>query len=103
MTRHDFHHILETPIEERRKNNLPVFEWEYWSKSFQCIPNDLAMKHFMELYDSKEGEDRIILKCKYNSDVYYFGVGLKDCDNINMKKLKKLYKSGTWFVYTWCD
>jgi hypothetical protein len=57
----------------------------------------------MKLNDSNEGEDRIILKCKYNFDVYYFGVGLIDCDNISLKKLKKLYQQGTWFVYTWCD
>lgn len=104
MTRHEFHHILETKdFDERKKKGLPVFEWEHCAKSFQYIPNDLAMKHFMKLNDSSEGEDRIILKCKYNSDVYYFGVGLKDCDNISLKKLKKLYQQGTWSVYTWCD
>ena len=103
MTRHDFHNILEIPIEERRKNGMTVFEWECWSKSFHYIPNDLAMKHFMELNDSSNKEDKIILKCKYNSDVYYFGVGLKDCDNISLKKLRKLYQQGTWYVYTWCN
>lgn len=27
------------------KKGLPIFEWEHCAKSFQHIPNDLAMKH----------------------------------------------------------
>ena len=34
MTRHELHHILETPsFDERRKMGLPVFEWEHCAKS----------------------------------------------------------------------
>ena len=104
MTRQELQHILETTsFYERKKKNLPIFEWEHSCKSFQHIPNDLAINHFMKLNDNNEDEDRIILKCEYNSECYYFGVGLKDCDNISLKKLKKLHQHGTWYVYTWCD
>ena len=103
MTRQELHHILETRyFDERRKKGLPIFEWEHCAKSFQHISNDLAMEHLMGVYDSYT-EDEIILKCEYNSDVYYFGVGLKDCENISLKRLKKLYQHGNWSVYTWCD
>ena len=104
MTRHELHQILQTPsFDDRKKKGLPVFDWEHYCKSFQHIPNELAIKHYMELNDGNNPEDRIILKCNFNSDVYYFGVGLKDCDNISSKKLKELYRHGSWSVYTWCD
>ncbi len=102
MTRQELHHILQTRYcDERKKKGLPIFEWEHCAKSFQHIPNDLAMEHLMGVYDSYIGKR--ILKCEYNSDVYYFGVGLKDCENISLKRLKKLYQHGYWSVYTWCD
>ena len=103
LTRKEFHELLQTPFSERKKKGLPIFEWEHCAKSFQQIPNNLAIKHLMEMDDDDKGEDRIILKCIYNSDVYYFGVGLKDCEKFSLKKMKELYQLGTWSVYTWCD
>ncbi len=103
MTRHKLEHILEVKsFDERRKQGLPIFDWEHYCKSFQNIPNDLAMKHLIEL-DQRTEDHTTVLKCRYNSDVYFFGVNLKDCDNISLKKLKKLFKFGTWSVYTWSD
>jgi hypothetical protein len=103
FTRKEFDELLNTSFDERKKRGLPIFGWEHCAKSFQYISNDLAMKHLMEMKDKSNGEDRIILKCKYNSDVYYFGVGLKDSENISLKKLKQMYQYGSWSVYTWCD
>ena len=101
FTRKEFHELLQTPSSEREKKGLPVFEWEDNFKSFQYIPSNLAMKHLMEMGDDNEEEDRTILKCEYNSDVYYFGVGLKDCEKLSYKKLKEMYQYGTWSVYAW--
>ena len=55
------------------------------------------MHHLMRIDEDEE----TILKVEIGSDAYFFGLGLKDCDNISLTKLKKLYKDGTWYLYTW--
>ena len=103
MTRHEVHKILEIPFMDRYKNSLQIFEWEHCAKSFFKIPNALALNHLIHMSANMSEEDLTILSCESNSDVYYFGIGLDDCDNITLEKLKELYNHGIWYVYTWCD
>lgn len=105
MTRHEVHKILEIPFLDRHQNGLQTFEWEHCAKSFFKIPSDLAINHLIRMSTDilKEKEDLTILSCENDSDVYYFGIGLDDCDNITLGELKKLYNHGVWYVYTWCD
>ncbi len=102
FTRKEFDELLKTPFNERKRQGLPVFEWEHCAKSFQHISNDLAIKYFMEINDMSKAEYRIILRCEYNSDVYYFGVEPKD-RRISLNEFLLLYQYGTWSIYTWCD
>ena len=97
MTRHEVHKILQTPFLERSEKGLPTFEWEHCAMAFYKIPNSLAMNHLLN------SRQEIVLMCESKSGVYYFGVGLKDCEYISLTKLKKLLRYGTWYVYTWAD
>ena len=97
MDRHEMHKILQCPFLERHEKGLPTFEWEHCAMAFYKIPNGLASKHLLNVHQ------KIVLECKSKSEVYYFGVGLKDCENISLRKLRNLLKFGTWYVYTWAD
>ena len=94
MTRQELHEILKIPYFDRYEQGLPILEWEKWAKRFQHISSDLAMKNLMK---------SSILMVKMDSEVYYFGLGLEDCENITLKELKELYNYGSWYVYTWVD
>ena len=96
MTRYIVRETLKIPFSQRYKYG-PIFEWEHCAKKFCKISNDLAMYYLMRTYQ----EEQVVLKVESDSGTYYFGIGLKDCDNITLKDLKKLYKDGTWYVYTW--
>ena len=105
MTRNELHEILKIPFSKRHSQGLQTFEWEHCCKKFYKIPNYLAIKHMMELFEyiCKESDDSIILQCEYGLDTYYFGVGLSDCDNLILKELRELYNNATWYVDTWAD
>lgn len=106
MTRQELHSILETELWKRKKNGLPKFIWEHAAKKFYSIPNDLAIKHFFDMFKDNvrsSSEGPLILRCESDSGPYYFGIGLEDCDNITLQELKELYLHGKWAVYTWTD
>ena len=105
MTRQELQELLEIPISIRRKKGLQVFDWEHDVKSFNQIPNDMAIIRFFQIYSNKQNknDDPIVLKCKWRSKIFYFGTGLDECENITLKKLKKLVHQGQWYVYTWCN
>lgn len=105
MTRHDLHKILEIPFTSRHAQGLQVFEWEHCAQSFQKISNELAMIHLIQTFkaQSRKDDETTVLLCESSSGAYYFGIGLKDCENITLEKLKELYNHGTWYVYTWDD
>lgn len=102
MTQHEVHEILKTPFYERSSKGLPILEWEHCAKKFYKIPNDLALKHLMKM-GCKTDDDPMILKCEYDGDAYYFGIGLNNCENITLKEVRELYNHATWYVYTWSD
>ena len=105
MTRHELHKILEVSFLSRYGHGLPTFAWEHCAKSFQRIPNNLAIEHFFKISKQKSiiADDKIILKCESKSGPYYFGIGLEDCDKLNSKELSELFQNGRWYVYTWTD
>lgn len=105
MTRHEIHNTLKIPFSKRISQGLQIFDWEHCSKKFYEISNELAINHLLEMSEdiSKKEDDPMILKCECNGKTYYFGVGLKECENITLKKLRKLYNHATWYVYTWAD
>ena len=104
MTRHELHEILKKSFSERKAEGLPIFEWEHCAKSFHYIRNNLAMEHLMNMSkENQKSKEPTILKCVDPTGAYYFGIGLSDCENITLKKLRKLYRDGRWSVYTWAD
>lgn len=105
MTRHELCEILEVPFLKRYEQGLQIFKWEHCAKSFLNIPNDLAMSHLMQMSKNicTQNDEQMILKCECNSETYYFGVDLEDCDSMSTQKMRELYNSGTWYVYTWSD
>lgn len=105
MTRHELHNTLKNPFGKRSSQESQMFEWEHCAKKFFKISNDLAINHLLKMSEdiSKKEDDPRILKCECNGETYYFGVGLEECENITLKKLRKLYNHATWYVYTWAD
>lgn len=105
MTRQDVQQILQTPFYERSSKGLQILEWEHCAKKFYKIPSELAMEHLMNMHEDarKNDDDPMILKAEIDTDTYYFGIGLDECENLPLNQIRELYKNATWSVYTWAD
>ena len=102
MNRQEVDNTLRIPWSKREAMGKTIFPWEHCCKSFYWIPNKLAIKHFLGLSDISDSDDEpLILKCKLDGETYYFGLGLED--EIKVTIIERMFKHGSWSVYTWQD